>query len=244
MDGLRVGIVGDDDAAAAIEAAGGDPIAGEAADVIGADPDAVVAVGETAIRALAHAGADAPVLPVAADPGLRSVPTDALDAAAEALVDGAYEVASHPVLSVRVNGERAGRALRDASLIAAGPARISEFAVESAAEGAVATVRADGVVVATPAGSQGYAAAGSGPLLAPGTGLAVVPIAPFVTDPDRWVLPADRIDLRIRRDDTPVAVEADGVERATVGADDVVTLVPDGSFPVAVTPESGPTFPG
>ena len=179
-----------------------------------ADVGVIVAPGDAVLERLASAEPDAPVLPIALDPGIQSVGADDLDAALEAVcrnvTDGTLALARHPLVDVQVDGTTVGRALRDVTVLTAEPARISEFAVECDATGQVDEIRADGVVVATPAGSHGYAAAADGPVLAPGTGIAVVPIAPFRTERTRWIVPPDGLSITVRRDETPVTVEADG----------------------------------
>ena len=70
------------------------------------------------------------------------------------------------------------------------------------------------VVVATPLGTAGYSRAAGGPRLAPDTGLAVVPIAPFAMTADQWVV-RPPLGLRVERDDD-VSVFADG-NRVTSG---------------------------
>jgi NAD+ kinase len=118
------------------------------------------------------------------------------------------------------------------------PARISEFCVRTGGE-EVDRFRADGVVVSTPAGSPGYNRAANGPVVAPETGvLSVVPVAPFATDIDGWVLPIDEVTLSVERDETPVELLADGRPEQSVEArtpvrfdhvDDIETVVlPEG----------------
>lgn len=99
-------------------------------------------------------------------------------------------------------------------------------------------VRADGLVVATPAGSYGYAAAADGPLLRPGAGLAVVPVAPFVTDRHNRVTTLAPLSLSVRRDEAPVALRIDGTERTRVDRTNTVRVTPATTISTLVTPES------
>jgi NAD+ kinase len=118
------------------------------------------------------------------------------------------------------------------------PARISEYTVRCGAE-TVATFRADAVLVTTPAGSTGYARAAKGSLLAPGTGVVgVVPIAPFVTDTDQWVLPDDAVSLVVERDETPVELLVDGRSVGLVDPRQPVKVEQTASLTVAVVEES------
>lgn len=237
-EGARVAVVGSDDAAVeAVAAAGGEP-----ADDVG-EAAAVVAVGEPAVRALVRDGVTAPVLPVAAGAGFRSVPREDLAAAVERLFEGGWTTLRHPVVEVSGPGlEGAARAAMDVMLVAAEPARISEYTVRS--EGSrVASVRADGIVVALPAGSTGYARAADGPLVAPGTGVAaVVPVAPFTTDPDHWVLPVEGLTLAVERDEPPVELLVDGDDAGVVVPGPPVAVDPTAALRTVVVPESSSFF--
>jgi len=98
--------------------------------------------------------------------------------------------------------------------VTAAPARISEYEI-AFSDGESASVRADGAVVATPLGSEGYAAAAGGPLVSPGAGLAVVPVSPFTTAPDTWVA-SGRLGVTVEREEESVALVVDGDRWGTV----------------------------
>jgi NAD+ kinase len=236
-----VGIVGDGDAADVLAAAGASPVSGGAEAAVGADPSVLVAVGESALAALARLEPPAPVLPVAAGRGVRSVPSERLRSAARRLVDGDWTVDRHPLLGVETDDERAS-VVFDAMLVTAQPADISEFSVRAGGEH-VAQFRADGVVLATPAGSSGYSRAAGGPVVAPGMdALVVVPVAPFATTLDHWVVPLDCAEVRVEREEAPVEVLADdrAVDTASVGRP--VRVRPVGTFDVVRVPESVSPF--
>lgn len=245
MDTPRVvGLVGDPDAElrAAVEATGADPREGEAADVLAADPDAVVASGERALRSVAVERPSVPVLPVDAGRGVRSVPRSDVEAAVDALADGEYDTETHPVLAVAVDGERTASALFDVALVPAEAARISEYAV-CTTEDRIGPFRADGVAVATAAGASGYARRVGGPVFAPAAAvLAAVPIAPFATDPDHWVLPLASASITVERDEVAVRVLADDRTVASVEGGDAVELRPDGTVTVATVPQSSDRY--
>lgn len=260
----RVGVVAPDDAAevaAAIEAAGGTARVDAAASVVAADPDAAVAVGEPALRSLVGAGVAAPVLAVGID-GVASVPEGGAEAAVGTLVTGEFDVRRRPVLAVSTP-EHDARAVMDAGLFSATPATISEFSVSVApdapasrvgnagadaaergseprpptADGRTARFRADGVVVATPAGSTGYARAAGGPVLSPRSGVAaVVPIAPFALDADHWVCPPERLSITVERDDTAVELWADDRSVGTIEPGTPVTFELTGSVGIVLAP--------
>lgn len=132
------------------------------------------------------------------------------------------------VVSIQA-GETATRAVRDCAMITTDPARISEYRVVTG-EATLTAFRADGVVVTTPLGTAGYSRAAGGPRLAPNTGVAIVPIAPFAMTADRWVV-RPPLTLEVERDDD-VSVFADGRHIASGGADLTVTVSTAGSITV------------
>lgn len=240
---MRIGLVGDPDDALRAALDGADVVDGSAADVVAAAPEWIVAVGEGALLAVARAGPEVPVLPVDAGAGVRSVPRPAAPAAVDALLDGAAEPFSRVTLDVAVDGESVGPAVFDVLLTAAEPAHISEFSVHDAGA-RVGRFRADGVVVATPAGSVGYADAAGGPHVAAGTGvLAVVPVAPFATDADHWVVGDDRVEVRPERS-VPVSLVVDATEWGKLPPDATVTVAAGGELRLASTPQSGSAADG
>ncbi|KPN30831.1 putative inorganic polyphosphate/ATP-NAD kinase [Halolamina pelagica] len=186
------------------------------------DPDAVVAVGADAVEAAALADADRPILAVDADDGRHGTTRDRLADAAAALAAGSYRRVSHPVIGVAVEGERVGRAVFDATLMTSEPARISEYALVATAE-RLFDVRADGVVVSTPLGSAGYGRAAGGPIVAPGGGLSVVPVAPFSTRASPWVVPGP-LSLQVERDEGAVSLFLDGEQRRQLGPAEPVEI--------------------
>jgi len=222
---MRVGVVpaGADRARAAVEDAGGV--------VAESGVDAVVAAGVDALsRAIDGAAGETPVLVVDADAdGLPTVRPAELQSAVAALVAGErVPTVSHPLLVARTGDERV-RATLDVSLLAVEPGRISEFDIEAGVEGErgrLARLRADGVVVATPAGSHGYAHAAGGPRIVGGAVAVVVPVGPFTVDPDTWVTPLseESIRLTVARDEAPVGLFADGTEVCSVTPGEPVTV--------------------
>jgi len=225
-----------------VAAAGGNPVVDTPETVLDADPalDAVVAGGESAARAVAVADADAPVLAVDAGRGLCSVSRADLPSAIDRLLAGTWDVQRRLVLDVTA-GERTARSLLDVTLMTSRPARISEYGVESATDGDVEPFRADGVVVATPAGSHGYARDAGGPSLSPAVdGGAVVPIAPFAIDQRRWVLDFP-LTLTVERD-TPVDLFVDGERVAAITPGVAVDVRTRARAPFVAVPERTPFF--
>lgn len=246
MSGQRVGVVGDAELAGTVEAAGGAPVVGDAAELELEELRLVVAAGEAALVDVARrvagdgVGLEVPVLPVGSE-GVRAVPPEGVDAAVRRVLEDDFDVERHPVVSVGEAAAGVG-ALFDVALMAAEPARISEFSVRCDGE-RIARFRADGVVVSTPAGSPGYNRAADGPLLAPGTDVvSVVPVAPFTTDADRWVLPLEDVTVAVERDETPVELLVDGRAERVVAAGEPVALSRVGALRTVVVPESGAFF--
>lgn len=243
MSGERVGVVGDAELAAAVEAAGGQPVV----DDQGFDGGALlVATGEAALVDAARRSVEAPVLPVDAGAGVRSVTREEAESAIARVLDDEYDTVRHPVVSAMGSGDgdvpTGTTALFDIALMAAEPARISEFAVRRDGD-LIARFRADGVVASTPAGSVGYNRAADGPVVAHETDVvAVVPIAPFATHADRWILPVEDVILSVERDETPVELLVDGRTEATAGAGDPVSLSHADDLRTVVVPESEPFF--
>ncbi|GGL30200.1 hypothetical protein GCM10009037_12350 [Halarchaeum grantii] len=243
MTDAHVGLVGPDadGAAAVVGNAGGHAHVGTASDVLAADVDAVAALSESALYELVRAGlaAGTPVLAVNAGDGVPSAATADRDRALRRLVRGEYAERERPTLAVDARRETY-RALADVMLVTAEAARISEFAIDATGESGtehVDTVRADGVVVATPAGSRGYTRTDDGPVLSPAVdAVAVVPIAPFRVECPDWVvsLPAT---LSVERDETDVALLVDDADVALVEPGAPVDIAHGAPVTLAVTGE-------
>ena len=186
--------------------------------------DLVIAPAGDAIAELVTADTTIPVLPLTDD--LRPE-------TAERLLDGRYTVTERPLVAVETDGGIA-HALSDVTLATAAAATISEFSLDRPDRSTpIARFRADGVVVTTPAGSRGYAHAAGGPIVAHGSDvLTAVPISPFATDPDHWVVPLADLSLTVERDDADVELLVDGRTVETVEPGATVELVRAGTLPV------------
>jgi NAD+ kinase len=206
---VKLAVRGDDELAQAAAAAGATLTGAETADL-------VVTVGEAEFVAVACDAPETPVLPVGADLGPFSLSParDDLEDALDSLAAAEGSAVAHPVLSATVDGDEVARGVLDAMLVTSEPARISEYEVDFGDE-RVTDFRSDGVVVATPLGTHGYAHAAGAPVLQSGTGLAVVPVAPFSTRSSTWVADDD-VTLTVARDDGPVSLVVDGAEVRSV----------------------------
>lgn len=190
-------------------------------------PSLVVTVGERALLTTARERPDVPILPV--DTAIR--PEIEAGAIGKGVIETARENGMerlHPLLLVSVDDEPIEHAFMDITLVTREPARISEYALDTD-ESRIASFRADGVVVATPAGSNGYAAAAGGPTLtATAEALCVVPIAPFHTQSERWVLGTDPLSLSVLRDEGEVSLLIDDREYGSIESGQQVRLAVDG----------------
>ncbi|MEA1931305.1 MAG: ATP-NAD kinase [Euryarchaeota archaeon] len=189
---------------------------GSVVDIVRADdedPTLVITVGEEPLSAAAARSEQRPVVPVGLD-AAWSPSREVLPELLASLTDRSVPtVEAHPLV-VSADGTQSTAAF-DTTLVTSEPARISEYAV-SVDGRQHATFRADGVVVASPLGSHGYNRAAGGPQLGFATGLAVVPIAPFATIADAWVVEPP-LSVSVERE-TAVSVFADTEQVATGGS--------------------------
>jgi len=204
------------------------------------DADVVVADGEDALYDFVRADTDAPLLTVGTPDGIPAVPWDRRERAFERVLDGDADTHDQPLLSVAV-GDDTYRALADVTLVTTKPARISEYGIRATIRGEetqVDEVRADGLVVAAPAGTPGYASAADGPLVAPGVdAVSVVPIAPFRVERSNWVLPLPTT-LTVEREEAEVSLLVDDAETCVVPYDEPVQIARDDTLSILTTPET------
>ncbi|AFZ71706.1 NAD(+)/NADH kinase [Natronobacterium gregoryi] len=228
-----------DDLESVVEPYGGTVATGDLEDVLSTDPSVLVVRGDSGLSAVARVGERATVLPVAPVTGIDAIDPDRLSAALAAVLEGEATVRERSLLEVESTGwDELTQALFDVALVTDEPARISEYGVRSR-DGEVATFRADGVVVATPAGSHGYSSAVDAPLLSSAVdAVAAAPIAPFVTNTRRWVLP-ENVTLTLERNEGDVTLLADGraINTVSFGAEVTITAAPSGLETLVVTDE-------
>lgn len=228
---MNVAIRGEeDDVAAAVEERGGRVVDPAAAELI-------LAVGDAAVLSLADQPPVAPVLPVRPGGGVHAVARDAVRPALASVFGEGYRTDSHPILSLSIDGDTVARAVEDATLITAEPARISEYGIDTDT-GHEERFRADGVVVATPLGSEGYASAAGGPTVEAEAGLSVVPVSPFSTYARTWVL-SPPVTLTVERDEDEVVLLADDTETVSVPPWELVELAVADTFDLVRTGEIG-----
>ncbi|MFB6199147.1 MAG: hypothetical protein ABEI52_12940, partial [Halobacteriaceae archaeon] len=153
MSGPRLGIVGDIERISTPD----DVLVGPD-DVANSNIEAIIAVGTSGLRTALGLNRDLPILPVDI-PTLRAVSRDELDGSVASLKAGDWVPDEQPVYTVDGAGLTERAFVLDVTLMTRETARISEYYVETVDRAnealPVTDVRADGVVVATPAGSTG-----------------------------------------------------------------------------------------
>src|SRR6185503_12327613 len=113
---------------------------------------------------------------------LTDIPAEALESSIESILAGDYQAESRTLLegSVRRDGKTvfSALAMNDVVVSRGAMGSMIEFAVTVDGE-FIYTLRADGLIVATPTGSTAYALSAGGPILHPAlSAIALVPISP------------------------------------------------------------------
>lgn len=135
---------------------------------------------------------------------LTDIPADQLATALCAVLDGNYAREERLMLAGRVRREGeeilATHAMNDIVLSRAAIGTMIEFTVHVDGE-FIYSLRADGIIVATPTGSTAYALSSGGPILHPGlSAIALVPISPHTLSNRPIALQStSRIDIQLIR---------------------------------------------
>ncbi|MDQ6973007.1 MAG: NAD(+)/NADH kinase [Mariprofundaceae bacterium] len=146
---------------------------------------------------------------------LTETPVDDMFKAVATVLSGKGEVVRH--FSLRAEGWRKGKmlssghAMNDVVLQRNRHPRMIEFEMRVAGH-FVFRVRADGIVLATPAGSTAYALSAGGPIVHPGLdAITVAPVCPHILSNRPIVLPAsESISLHLTEVPAPGALNLDG----------------------------------
>lgn len=223
----------------AVETAGIVPTVVEDIEDVGRE-DLVPVWGDTGVRTASNRGIEAPLVPIETAVGLEPVDRTELSAAFRSIRHGEYRSIDRRTLTVTPPAAEPQTAIFDAYLVTDQPATISEFAI-GVQDRTVAEYRADGTVVATPAGSSGYARAAGGPILGPAcAGLVVITIAPYRTDPDHWVFGETPVTVTVTRDESDVVAVVDGVTVGPVEVDAGISVEWDRWYRTLRVPQSRP----
>ena len=113
---------------------------------------------------------------------LTDIPLARMDTAIEAILDGRYAEDRRTLIAARIERRHGGRedalGLNDVVVNRGALGSLIEYAIEID-DRFVFSMRADGVIVATPTGSTAYALSAGGPIIAPEVpAFALVPVAP------------------------------------------------------------------
>jgi len=145
------------------------------------------------------------------------------------VLNGQFKVKKHFALNAEVihQGEikSSGIAMNDVVLQRNDHPRMIEFEM-FARDQFVFRLRADGLVIATPAGSTAYALSAGGAIVHPEIeAISVVPICPHTVSNRPIVLPAyDEIKLHLIDSPAPAALNLDGQVHSTLNMDDSVSI--------------------
>ena len=149
-------------------------------------------------------------------------PKDAIKGIAR-VAQGKYTVDSRLKLRTTLNSKRLFDCTNEAVVHTAQIAKMGFFKIYI--DGNLATsVRADGVIIATPTGSTSYALSLGGPLIDPAVeALVIVPIAPFKLSARPIVVPAEsNIVFEIADENKPCLLVLDGQHSIEIGQKDRV----------------------
>lgn len=150
-------------------------------------------------------------------------PEDALETIEEVLYGFSYTERMR--VDVFLNGEMLETATNEIAIMSAKPAKIIQFEVY-VGDCLLDSMRADGVVFATPTGSTAYAMSAGGPIINPRVNaIVVVPVAPFKLSSRPWVIPSDsEITIRLSAPKKEAVIAIDGQKSYRIKPDDIVKL--------------------
>lgn len=128
-------------------------------------------------------------------------------------------------IDVFLNGKMLETATNEIAIMSAKPAKIIQFEVY-VEDCLLDSMRADGVIFATPTGSTAYAMSAGGPIISPRVNaIVIVPVAPFKLSSRPWVIPSDsEITIRLSAPKKEAVIAIDGQTSYRIRPDDVVKL--------------------
>lgn len=157
---------------------------------------------------------------------LSSAPLSGAEALLRAWRDGDCREERRAMLSARVlrGGAAAGReilALNDLALLRGRTGRVAELSLS--VDGVpLASLRGDGLILATATGSTAYSLSAGGPILSPSAeAFVITPVCPHSLASRPLVLSSSSVaEVSATRAEAPVQLSADGVLRATLHTGD------------------------
>ncbi len=149
----------------------------------------------------------------------------AVDEALERLVGGRYFVDERMKVAVRAGKTIVPDAMNEVVIHCAHPARMGQFEIDLDGQ-RLGRIQADGIILATPTGSTGYAMSALGPIVEPGVeGIVVVPIAPFRAVSRAIVIdPLHTVTIRSAQTTFATVAVIDGQEEIAVPAEEPVVV--------------------
>lgn len=128
-------------------------------------------------------------------------------------------------VDVFLNREMIETATNEIAIMSAKTAKIIQFEVY-VDDCLLDSMRADGVVFATPTGSTAYAMSAGGPIISPRVNaIVVVPVAPFKLSSRPWVIPSDsEITIKLSAPKKEAVIAIDGQKSYRIKPDDIVKL--------------------
>jgi len=172
---------------------------------------------------------------------LTEAPVDDMLKAVATVLAGKGEVVRHFSLKAESwrNGEMitSGHAMNDVVLQRNRHPRMIEFEMRVGGH-FVFRLRADGLVLATPAGSTAYALSAGGPIVHPGLdAITVAPVCPHILSNRPIVLPASEpISLRLTEVPAPGALNLDGQMRLDLQQGDEIRVSKSGTISLVYLP--------
>jgi NAD+ kinase len=110
----------------------------------------------------------------------------------ERILKGDYQVVERTKLGVIMEGKRLSDAANEITVQTASIAKMIEFEVLVDNE-IIESMKADGIIIATPTGATGYALSVGGPIVDPEIrGIIIAPIAPFKLSARPWIVPSKK----------------------------------------------------
>ena len=209
--------------ASIITQAGATPVIGSMSKLARQSLDLMVVEGDHGYAAAVRSESATPLLPIDTTPGLEPITASDLQSALAALLDGAGEYVDRLSLSVHGNGF-ASVAATTVLMVTNEAAAISEFRVATPDQ-QLCQYRADGMLISTPGGTTGYPhAAGSSTIGPTVDALSVIPLSPYRTAADHWIIDPSGVTITVLRKETPVSLFVDAEEVGRIKLDEPVTI--------------------
>ena len=183
------------------------------------EADIVITVGGDGTILFALKEIDKPILAVNSSTMgfLTEVDADHAINGLKKIIEGKYNVDERAKLKVVLDGKRLSDAANEITVQTANIAKIIEFDISVDGE-VIESLKADGVIIATPTGATGYALSVGGPIVDPNVeGVVIAPIAPFKLSSRAWIVPyRKRICVKLAEKSKEAKLVIDGRDYFTM----------------------------